>query len=575
VAVPDWGGTISFNAQIQPDMQGPALSAGTPATVNLAQGQVQRLTFSANVGDTVALSLAGVSTTPGGQNVSVNIYRPDTGVITTGNAYTSFSASGSNILNLRNLPASGTYTAVVYTGYGEPGSAQLTLVPGATGTLPSDGSVHSYAANASGQNVYLNFNANLGDNLELTLSDLNVPGASNNGLEFYVYGPSGNQVSDNVCWANGAGASCRIALWNLAAGTYSVVAVPDWGGTISFNAQIQPDALGPAISMNAPASVSLAQGQVQRLTFNANVGDTVALSLANVSTTPSGQSVYVNLYRPDTGAITTGNSFTSFSTAGSTLINLQNLPASGAYTAVVYTAYGEPGNAQLTVVPGATGSLSSGSSAQSYTANTAGQNVYLNFNANWGDNLELTLNGVNVSGASNNGFELYVYGPTGNQISDNYCWASNPGSACRIALWNLAAGTYSVVAVPDWGGIMSFNALIQPDTQGAALSVNAPASVELGLGQVERFTFNGNIGQTVVLNLTGVSSTSPAGQTVNVNVYRPDTGAITTGNYYTNFGASSSNEVTLSNLPATGIYTAVVYTNYGTPATAQLSIPPH
>ncbi len=108
---------------------------------------MERLTFNANQGDTVALNLSGVSTTgPTGQSVYVNVYRPDSGLITTGNYYTYFSETGSGTLNLQNLPASGTYTAVVYTTYGTPASAQLTLASGSTGTVTTNGAAQSFAA---------------------------------------------------------------------------------------------------------------------------------------------------------------------------------------------------------------------------------------------------------------------------------------------------------------------------------------------------------------------------------------------------------------------------------------------
>ncbi len=164
-----------------------------------------------------------------------------------------------------------------------------------------------------------------------------------------------------------------------------------------------------------------------------------------------------------------------------------------------------------------------------------------------------------------------VYNVAGTDISGNYCYASNPGAACRFALWNLPAGTYSVVVTPTWGGTMNFTAQLQPDGSGGALTANVPSTVNLAAGSAQRLTFNANVGQNVVLTLAGVSSTSPAGQNVYVNVYRPDTGAITTSNYYNYFDTSTSGTLTLSNLPATGTYTAVVYTSDGTPATAQLS----
>ena len=573
VVSPTWGGTIGFTAQLQSDVVGQNLTMGTPAAINLGSGQLQRVTFNANTGDTVALYLSGVSTTsPTGQPVYVSIYRPDVGALTTGNAYTSFSATSSGLINLQNLPASGTYTATVYTPYGTPATAQLTLESGVTGAVTTNGAAQSFVANAPGENMYFNFNANLGDNLELQLSGINVPGASNNGFRVDVYNSTGADISGTYCYASNPGASCRLALWDMAAGAYSVVITPTWGGSINVTAQLQSDTTGTALAMSTPATITLGAGQLQRLTFNANVGDTVALSLSGVSSTsPSGQPVYVNIYRPDTGAITTGNYYTYFSETGSGTINLQNLPASGTYTAAVYTAYGTPATAQLKLVPGDTGTVLSNGAAQTFNANAPGQNAYLSFNANLGDNLELTLNNINVPGASNNGLRVDVYNVSGSDVSGTYCYASNPGAGCRLALWNLPAGTYSVVVVPTWGGTMDFTAQLQADTTGPALTANTPSTINLGTGSVERLTFNASIGQNVVLNLSGVSGTAPTGQAIYVNVYRPDTGAITTSNYYTYFDESSSGTATLSNLPASGTYTAIVYTSYGTPATGQLS----
>jgi hypothetical protein len=82
------------------------------------------------------------------------------------------------------------------------------------------------------------------------------------------------------------------------------------------------------------------------------VGDTVALTLSGVNTTsPTGQPVYVAIWRPDVGAITPGNTYTSFGTTSSNTLNLSNLPVSGTYTLAVYTTNGTPGTAQLMLAP--------------------------------------------------------------------------------------------------------------------------------------------------------------------------------------------------------------------------------
>jgi hypothetical protein len=83
------------------------------------------VTFNATQGSNLVLQLADVSTTPANQDIYVDVYRPDVGEIETIDAYTSFEATGANSLSLNNLPAGGTYTAVIRTGTGIPASAQL------------------------------------------------------------------------------------------------------------------------------------------------------------------------------------------------------------------------------------------------------------------------------------------------------------------------------------------------------------------------------------------------------------------------------------------------------------------
>jgi hypothetical protein len=381
--------TISFSAQIQPDVVGPALTANTPATVNLAAGEVERVTFTANVGDTIALALSNVSTTPAGQNVYMDVYRPDTGALGN-NAYTSLSTSSTTMVNLTNLPASGTYTLVLYTTSGAPASAQIAEYASATGTpsaaLPVNGTVQNYSTRTPGQNVYMTFNATQGQNLELTLSNV-VAAGSNDPVLVGVTTSTGNVINSNTYCYPSTTDSCRIALWNLAAGTYSVTVTPYYGqsDSISFSAQIQPDVVGPTLTANTPATINLAAGAVERITFNANLGDTIALALSSVATTPAGQSVNINVYRPDGGAITTGNYYTSLGTASATMMNLANLPAAGTYTLVAYTLSGVPATAQIAEYASATttptGTLPTNNTVESYSAKTAGQNVYLTFTA--------------------------------------------------------------------------------------------------------------------------------------------------------------------------------------------------
>jgi len=350
VSPPDSKSSISFNAMLESDILGPALSINNEVTTSLALGQVERLTFNATAGSQLALNVAGESTSnPSGLPVYVNVYSPGTSPITPANAYISATITGSGGIALPSypatLPTTGTYTVIVSTS-GVPGIAQLTLTPLAQ-AIAVNGTNQAYSSIAAGQSVLMSFNASQGLNAELTLNGVS---GLNGSLTINVYDPNGTNVATGGDCYNGW--TCRYSLWNLSAGTYTVaVSPPDQSSKISFNAVLLSDLQGSAMGANTPASVSMSLGQVQRLTFNANAGDSGVLELSNVSTSnPSGLSVYVSVYSPNAATITTANAYASFSSTSSGSLSLQNLPASGTYTVVVSTS-GVPGSATLEWVP--------------------------------------------------------------------------------------------------------------------------------------------------------------------------------------------------------------------------------
>ena len=554
VSPPDSNSSVGFNGMLEPDTLGSALSDNTAATVTLGLGQVERLTFTANAGDNVALKVSGESTSnPSGLPVYVNVYAPTTGPITTGNYYTTASVLGSGTIDMLGLPTSGTYTVVVSTS-GVPGTAQLMVSPIVPQSIAANGTNQPYTASGAGQNVFMSFTANQGDNLELTLNG--VSGIGSSSLTVNVYDSNGNNVASGAgCESNW---TCRYPLWNLAAGTYVVeVSPPSSSDTLGFDALLEPDMVGPALSAGVPTTVTLGLGQVERVTFNANAGSNMALNLSGANTSnPSGLPVYVNVYSPASSSITTTNYYTTFNVNGSTGINLQDLPVTGTYTAVVYTS-GVPGTAQLTATPTTASAITRNGANTRYAASVPGQNVYLTFNANQGDNLELTLNAVSgISGS----LTMNVFDANGTNVaSGGECYS---GWTCRYSLWDLAAGTYTVVVSPPSASqTVGFYAILETDINGPVLSPNTPTTVNLSLGQVERLTFNANAGDSVNLNLSGVSTTNPSGLSAYVSVYRPDVGTITTGDAYSSFSTTSSSSLSLQNLPVSGTYTVVVSTS--------------
>lgn len=660
---------MTFHCLVEPDVLGPALAMNTPTTVNLSAGELERYTFNATAGGGIALNLSNVQTAPG-EYLYVNLYAP--GVDNPTTAITRLNPS--TTLNLTDLPATGTYMLLAYTLYGTGGTGQLTISPPVGGTVSSGGGAENYSSNIAGQDVTLNFNANQGDNLELTLYGIKISGStgtnvtmsaySANGtnvgsqtcavnttggscrlslwgmvagaytvivsppdansvmtfnallqpdvngpaltdgtpsainmgigqvnritfnanqsdnLEFALYGlvspggvansalvtiysSSGSSLGNVTCYSSNPSGSCHISLWDLAAGTYTAIVQPANSGTsVSFNALVEPDAVGPALAMNTSATVNLAEDQSERFTFNADAGGSVALNLANVSTA-SGESLYVNVYAP--GVDNPATAVTRLNP--SSTLNLTNLPATGTYMLLAYTLYGSGGSAQLAIGAPVNGTLTTNGSAQNVSSNIAGQNVNLSFSANQGDNLELTLYGLTTTPVGNN-MSANVYNSSNTNVGALSCSTSNPGDGCHVSLWNLNAGTYSIIASPSGACcVMSFNAMVSSDVQGGALTSSSPVSINLAEGQIERFTYSVSAGDTPTLSLADTSTTQ--GDPLYVNVYISN-GTNPTATYYGRINPSST--ITLPNQSAATTYTLVAYTVYSNGGTAQLSV---
>ncbi|WP_221439978.1 hypothetical protein, partial [Rhodanobacter sp. MP1X3] len=122
--------------------------------------------------------------------------------------YTYTNTTGGPVtLNLSNLPASGTYTAVVYTVYGLPATATVSMASDTAGppvvygnpTLPTTGALQNQTASGPGQSVTMTFNATQGQNLELTLSNVVVTGS---GAPVYVNvnTSTGANIASTYCY---------------------------------------------------------------------------------------------------------------------------------------------------------------------------------------------------------------------------------------------------------------------------------------------------------------------------------------------------------------------------------------
>ncbi|MFP6929428.1 IPT/TIG domain-containing protein, partial [Xanthomonas hortorum pv. gardneri] len=177
VITPPYDGdrTMSFKSTLSTDVTGTLAADKVQALTLGRRGQNGRLSFAGTAGQTMALQVAAQATAPAGRTTYYTVYKPDGAAL----ASTSIGTSSATILNLPNLPVTGTYTVFIDPYQGETLSTQLTLATGTTSGQVTNGASGSFATSIPEQSVYLTFTATAGQNLGLALSDLVTPNTTN------------------------------------------------------------------------------------------------------------------------------------------------------------------------------------------------------------------------------------------------------------------------------------------------------------------------------------------------------------------------------------------------------------
>jgi hypothetical protein len=265
----------------------------TPIAVTTANvAQSKRIVFSITAGQTVALSVNSIVTTPANVGMYIWVYDSTGALLSSGGGYPSAT------LNLPNL-AAGTYGAVFqgYNGGTEAtATGQVTLASGLTGTLPANGTSANYASTEPGQIGYFTFTGTAGQSLGLALTHLVLTPNVNSAISFSATSPDGSAPApSDSCYTANAG--CELSLVNLPqTGTYSVVIDPSAMSTMSLTLTLSQDVTG-TLTANTPKTVSLPTvGQNALLDFIASAGQTITLTVDSIVTTPASAGVAVSVY---------------------------------------------------------------------------------------------------------------------------------------------------------------------------------------------------------------------------------------------------------------------------------------
>ncbi len=545
--------TMNFTLRLSPAEGGAVSLTSTPISASFGvPGQFASYTFTATAGGVATVRLASPAMIPANNSIALRVYNPSGTQVQTTTVTTT--AATLNVINL----VAGTYTVVAVPIYAATGSAEVTIAPGLTGVLPSDGSSANFASSVPGQHGTFTFSGTAGQKLGLGITGLSLTPNSPNAVTVRVYRPDNSQMANPNCSLADSG--CAIALASLpTTGTYRLHEEAGAQQTMAFTLTLSQSVGGALTPSATPFPVNiLVPGQYGQYTFVATAGQRMTMRVGSTAMTPTNSTVVVRLYSPNGANVAT--------TSGTSVIwNLVNL-AAGTYTITVVPTYAATGSIELTVAPPTSGTANADGSTAAYATTVPGQYAYIMFSGTAGQNLGLGITSLSLTPSSPSTVSLRVIKPD-NQPLTGWVGCTLSNGACQASLRNLpSTGTYRVEIQPDGQQLISFSVTLSPSVTGT-LTAGVPLPFSLTApGQEALTTLTATAGQSIPVTLAAPSMT-PAGSPVVVRVYNSSNSQISVA-------AATTSQVTLNlNNLAAGTYTILVAPTYAATGTLQLSRP--
>jgi YD repeat-containing protein len=584
--------TGSLSVTLTTPLTGALATSGATANPAITlPGQGLQYTFAGTAGQYLSVGLA--------ENVdqitsaTVTILNPDgsllaNGNLTTATVYNALAGiagySGSVVMNIGPLLASGTYTILVQQigggGAANTGTLSLTLSGPVTGTLAANGGTSNVNASMSGQGIEYSFAGAAGQFVAATVLESvdQIKGATvsilnPNGLVLTTGSLTTTAVPNALSGIAGYSGGVVLNAGPLpAAGTYSVLVQQTGTGgpnTGTLSLTLSSPVTG-AVPVGGSTSVPvLLPGQGVQQTFTASAGELLTVQVAE-SYGSNISSAAVTVFNPDgTRLKQQAMNATTCSTcngyAGTTTFDLGSVPQSGTYSVLAQqTTMATNGTGALTVAV-AQLSPAAGQSG-SYSTSTAGQSSSFTFSGEADQSMSLALTNLVLTPVGSGYVTVNIYAPDGTYVTGTYCYPSSPG--CEIILRNLTqTGAYNVTVTPGSSNQqMSFTVSAVPDVTGT-LAVGTAANVSLPVaGQIGLFTFAAVSGQTLALDIGGIT-TVPASTYVTLTIYN------SAGNQVTSTTVQSASTFNLPSLAA-DTYTVWVTPQYPATTSLQMTLEP-
>lgn len=520
-----------------------------PDSGNTAIGQNAYLNFNANAGQKVSM------------NVTNGTYSPSTACQLRVNGPSGFSAtnyicgSGApSFIDTIALTYTGAYTIFVDPQSIATGTTTLKLNDAAdvTGTIAIDGSAVTATTTVPGQDARLAFTATAGQRVVLQVSSVSNPNAI-----VYLLRPDGS-TQTSVGISNSAQIFFMDTQTLAVSGAYTlwVKHTSSYVGSETLQlSSVPPDFTAPitigGAGVRFPASGNNALGQNGSLTFSANAGQKVSISISGSTLSPASACV-LTLKDASGNHVTSGN---CGSPMNPPYIDTVTLNATGTDSIFLDPQGMAVGTVTITLNDDtdATGAVSIDGPPVT-TTTIIGQDARLSFSATAGQRLVLQVTNV-----SNPGAFVNLLRPDGTTQANLTIQSSPAGQTFFIDTQTLAsAGTYTLWiqhSGANFGSETLQLSSVPPDYTGT-LTINGgavpvPATGSNAIGQNASITFSAAAGQSLKINLS--NSTYSPYYACQLTLKNPSGGTVTSG--YCGNGAATPISTTA---PSTGTYTIVI-----------------
>jgi YD repeat-containing protein len=533
-----------------------SIDGGTQSLTVTAGTRSAVLAFDAQAGDRLSVQLDSYTANPSGSSLPYKLYSP-TGAL----LYTNTLSNSTKTAHLPTIATTGRHLIVFTTNAGDAVSFSPRIE--SVLTLNTDGGTQIVSTTVAGQGKQYRFTANAGDTLSLATYNVVTTPTSVSNVEIKVNQPNGSQIDFTRGYRTHLPGDSRPQINLPATGTYSVYLEPAGLAAMSLNLRVVKPLNGTLTSGTPGAPVSAAiplNGDIVWYAFTATVGQTLALNLSSIVTSPLGKTVRMEVY--DSAGAQVAN---LSSVAPSTTLNLRSL-AGGNYRVLVYPVYAETMTGLLTLADGVTTAVPADGTITPITTWVPGQIAYLTFPGTLGQNLSFATTGLTLTPSSGS-VGLTVKRPNGTQQYFGYATRTNiPGDATTF--FNLTAtGTYTVTADPTEHTKGTYNLRVAPLVTGTIVPGDPVQNLSLPVqGDAGWMEFSIAAPRNVTVNVTSIVTT-PANKTVRVEVF--NTSGTSIGS---NQGTGATRTVTLTNLAA-GTYRVHIVPLSAATATMQVRIP--